>query len=299
MADKTGIQWTDATWNPIRGCEPYSPGCAHCYAANVAARFSQPTEKFPNPPYAGLAVKTPHGGRWTGELLQVEDHLDQPLRWQKPRRIFVNSMSDLFWDKVPFDYIDRVFAVMALARRHTFQVLTKRPERMYEYFQSGAKELMDRWGDACRAEPTWARYREEAIGASWPLPNVWLGTSVESQEFLDPRLSHLARTPAAVRFVSAEPLLGPLMFNHDFNKGATAGLRRHWLDPDGAVNWLIVGGESQKGARPMDPEWVRSLRDQCVNAGVPFFFKQWGGHPNTHARELDGRTWDEFPEDKA
>lgn len=258
MGDKTGIEWTDATWNPIRGCSRVSEGCRNCYAETVANRF-----KGEGQPYAGLIAK---GGQWNGSIKFVPEMLDQPLRWRKPRRIFVNSMSDLFHENVPDEVIDKVFAVMALARQHTFQILTKRPERMRDYMNSDA--LIER--------------NSVVIGARNSMilwPHVWLGVSVEDQKALDERLPLLLDTPAAVRWISAEPLLGPV----DLSCWPIYGPDREQM-----LNWVVVGGESGPHARPMHPEWARSLRDQCAAAGVPFLFKQWGEWaPTANAYETD------------
>ena len=294
MADRTKIEWTDATWNPIRGCTRVSEGCRHCYAEVMAARFSDPGQ-WGN----GLAqrVALPGGGtdhRWTGKVELVDAALDLPLRWRSPRRIFVNSTSDLFHEKVPDEWIDRVFAVMALAPQHTFQVLTKRPERMRDYFLGRrlnfgrASDVLHEMTHPCSEDDhDWAVDQLDAFDASGrPLPNVWLGTSIEDQATADDRIPHLLATPAAVRFISAEPLLGPVDLTGiaiprpdlrasvilDVLNG-TGGLVR---GGPGRIDWVIVGGESGPGARPMHPDWARSLRDQCKAAGVPFFFKQWG-----------------------
>ena len=244
MATST-IEWTDATWNPVAGCAIVSPGCTNCYAMRMAARL----EAMGQDKYRDLT--RPQGGRsaWTGSVKCDETTLDVPLRWRKPRFVFVNSMSDLFHPNVPEAFIARVWTTMAAARRHTFQILTKRPERMRHVTEQFA-----------------------------PLPNVWLGTSVETADYL-PRLDELRATRAVVRFASFEPLLGAIT---DAN---LAG-----------IHWAIVGGESGPGARPMDADWVRSLRRQCENQGVAFFFKQWGGTRKTReGRELDGRTWNTMP----
>lgn len=274
MSDRTGIEWTDATWNPLRGCTRVSEGCRNCYAEHVAARFSCPGQ-----PYEGLAQRTDKGPRWTGKVALVEDVLDQPLRWRRSRRIFVNSMSDLFHESVPDEWIDRIFAVMALAPQHQFQVLTKRPARMRAYLEqdraiNGAP--WDRWTELAFSLGFNVRGLRGSGGlVERPLPNVWLGTSIEDQPTADARIPHLLATPAAVRFVSAEPLLGPV-------DGMYPYLSPAWTEDDpawpklGDIDWLIVGGESGPGARPMHPDWARSLRDQCAAAGVPFFFKQWG-----------------------
>ncbi|MEZ0366785.1 DUF5131 family protein [Mycobacterium sp. pUA109] len=305
MADKTGIEWTDATWNPVTGCNEVSPGCDHCYAKTFAERWrGTPGHYFE------------HGF----EVQLRPDKLDLPLRWSRPRRIFVNSMSDLFHDAVQSDYIADVFAIMAMAPQHTFQVLTKRHARMQSLLKSAA--FQSAVSDAILAYDDGQPVRVFP-GADWPLPNVWLGVSTEDQKWADIRIPALLGTPAAVRWISAEPLLGPI----DLASGG-------YLAPDefdrNGIDWVVVGGESGRGARPMHPEWARSLRDQCVAAGVPFLFKQWGewtpgDHRNPQldgqvpvpfrpecpdpyplgwvrrvgkkaaGRTLDGRTWDQYP----
>lgn len=303
MADKTAIEWTDATWNPIRGCSRVSEACRHCYAEGVAARFSKP-----GLPYEGLArrVALPNGGneaRWTNEIAYAGDTtLLKPLRWEKPRRIFVNSMSDLFHENVPDEIIDRVFAVMAFCPQHTFQILTKRPERMRAYCNSESQAFFDRQFEAMdwvRNHSPFASVREahEHHGIAWhqpafaedmrPLPNVWLGTSVENQATANDRVVTLLSTRAAVRFLSCEPLLGPIDLTSimldgkriDALIGAIAWLNGDDWEHIGAcskVQWVIAGGESGHQARAMHPDWARRLRDDCEYAGVPFFFKQWG-----------------------
>ncbi|MFA4084288.1 phage Gp37/Gp68 family protein [Mycobacteroides salmoniphilum] len=341
MGDKTGIEWADSTWNPITGCDKVSPGCDRCYAETFAERW-RGTE-----------------GHYFEHGFDVQlrpDKLALPLRWTKPRRIFVNSMSDLFHDKVPDDYIANVFAVMARATQHTFQVLTKRHGRMRSLLSS---DLFRRRMYDYLVSIDYAWIRDKPL--SWPLPNVWLGVSAEDQKRADLRIPALLDTPAAVRFVSAEPLLGPIRLDADWlpiscrdcncDSGCNPPANWRWID------WVIVGGESGHGARPMHPDWARSLRDQCVAAGVPFLFKQWGewapapwygpdgathaftgglyrdgagvwvqnfmelGHnpmsgerdretpPGAQGvrrvgkkragRELDGRTWDQYPEETA
>jgi protein gp37 len=241
MAENSAIEWTDATWNPVRGCIKVSPGCKNCYAETFAERW----RGIPGHPY-GQGF----------DLRLVPEKLTEPLKWKTPRRIFVNSMSDLFQDGVPDEFIDRALSVMLEARQHTYQVLTKRAARMAEYFDGW-------WGVTPPSMP----------------PHIWLGVSVEDRKYGLPRIEELRKTPAAVRFLSIEPLLEDL----------------GQIDLTG-IHWVIVGGESGPGARPMREEWVTSLRDQCVAAGVPFFFKQWGGvQKKKHGRELDGRTWDEMP----
>ncbi len=247
----TSIEWTEATWNPVTGCDRVSPGCDHCYALRLAGRLKA----------MGQAKYQRDGDpRTSGPGFGVTCHrraLDEPLTWVKPRLVFVNS-SDLFHDQVPDEFIADVFDVMAChgpIARHTFQVLTKRPQRM--------AKLLQRW-----------RGEDGFHGA----PNVWLGTSIESDRYAF-RAEWLRLAPAAVRFLSLEPRLGPLPSLYL-----------------GGVDWVIVGGESGPGARPMHPDWARDIRDRCVAAGIPFFFKQWGGRtPKAGGRELDGRTWDEMP----
>lgn len=225
----TAIEWTDKTWNPTTGCNKVSPGCKHCYAETVTKRF---TQHFPN----GF------------DFTLRPDRLNDPRRWRKPSRVFVNSMSDLFHERIPFDFLREVFAVMAECDRHIFQILTKRHERLVEL----APEI------------------------DWP-ENVWMGVSVENQDYIH-RVNHLKKVPAAVKFLSCEPLLGPLR-----------------LDLEG-IHWVIVGGESGRGHRPIEVEWVRDLHEQSRASNVAFFFKQWGGiSPKAGGRKLDGRTYDEMP----
>ena len=240
MSEKSAIEWTDATWNPVTGCTQVSPGCAHCYAKTFAERF----EGVPGHPYEKGFALTPR-----------PDRIDQPLLWKQPRMIFVNSMSDLFHEGIEDGFVEEVFDVMRQANWHTFQVLTKRSERLAEL----------------------------APRLPWP-KNIWMGVSVENQRWTT-RIDDLRHVKAAVRFLSCEPLLGPLD-----------------LDLRG-IHWVIVGGESGARARPMKPEWARSIREQCAEADVPFFFKQWGAHNESgqrlskkkSGRLLDGRTWDMLP----
>lgn len=284
MSADTAIEWTDATWNPVRGCSRVSEGCRNCYAERVAARFSGP-----GMPYEGLATIGKNGPRWTGQVRFIGEHLADPLRWRRPRRIFVNSMSDLFHDGVTDEQIAAVFGVMSAASHHTFQVLTKRPERMRRFM--AADDGPDLVAAAC-AELDRVGFNRGCGSAfepdEWPPRNVWLGVSVEDQATADERIPHLLETPAAVRFLSVEPMLGPV----DFTK--VPGFNRVGLEL--SSRWVICGGESGPGARPMQPEWVRAIREQCRIAAVPFFFKQWGGvNKKAAGRELDGRTWDEMP----
>lgn len=296
------IQWTDATWNPVIGCTPVSEGCRNCYAAGHARRMGGNPR---TPYYEGLA-RTAGDGRavFTGVVRTMEDRLDQPLRWTRPRRVFVNSMSDLFHPDVPFEFVDRVFAVMALADRHTFQVLTKRPERMAEYLGHNPTGRLNAVTHArvARAAEAIARSRGEDTAAPywdvwlecWPLPNVWLGTSVEDQTAADERIPHLLRCPAAVRFLSCEPLLGPVdlrSVGHGYHDALTSTCcpfcGEYGVDPcppcrngEGVmVDWIIAGGESGPRARPCNVGWIRSIVDQCREAGVPVFVKQLGADP--------------------
>jgi protein gp37 len=239
MSDNSKIEWTDATWNPLRGCKKISPGCKHCYAETFAERF----RGVPNHPYEqGF------------DLRLIPSKLTEPFSWTSPKTVFVNSMSDLFQDEVPTAYIVAVVQVMAAANWHTYQVLTKRSQRM--------RSLLN---------------RELRFAAS--LPHIWWGVSVEDKKFGLPRIKHLRNTPTTIRFLSIEPLLEDLG-KVDLNE----------------IHWVIVGGESGHGFRPMQEEWVRALLQQCEDASVPFFFKQWGGFPKSKAgRLIDGRTYDEMP----
>ncbi len=264
MGDNTGISWTDATWNPLRGCSRVSAGCVHCYAETVAARFSGSGQ-----PYEGLVHRITRG--WNGKLRFVEDALEQPLRWARPRLIFVNSMSDLFHENVPDAWIDRIFAVMALALRHTFQVLTKRPERMLAYMNMRTDNREHAISEQMRVI---SHGRDPGL-PELPLPNVWLGVSVEDQTAADLRIPLLLQCSAAVRWLSCEPLLGPVDLDRVLwpNKNGHRGEHSGEL---GQIDWVVAGGESGPGARPMQPVWARTLRDACVQAGVPYYFKQWG-----------------------
>lgn len=240
MSDNSKIEWTDATWNPVRGCTKVSPGCVHCYAETFAERFR------------GVPG---HAFEFGFDLRLVPNKLAEPLRWARPKKIFVNSMSDLFHEDVPDEYIEKVCRVMLTANWHTYQILTKRADRMAALLQG--------------------KLREAAKAA-----HIWWGMSVENRKHGLPRIDKLRSAKPKVAFLSVEPLLEDL---GAFNLSG--------------IDWVIVGGESGSGARPMSPEWVRSIRDQCRSAGVPFFFKQWGGVKKSKTgRELDSRTYDEFPD---
>lgn len=261
------IQWTDAVWNPVRGCSHISAGCANCYAARQAHRFDTCSERSP---YHGLTKPLDPWGRvrWSGEVRFVPEMLDAPLRWRRPRRVFVNSMSDLFHESVTDEQIAAVFGVMAACPQHVFQVLTKRPERMARWFE-------------------WFATMSPGLDG-WPLPNVWLGVSCEDQRAADERIPLLLQTPAAVRFVSCEPLLGPVNFARSglaFGVPLANGSR--WFGSKPGIDWVIVGGESGPGARPCDVEWIRSIVRQCRAAGVPVFVKQLGSCPQDHGTGLD------------
>ncbi|TQV85221.1 phage Gp37/Gp68 family protein [Exilibacterium tricleocarpae] len=264
MADKTGIEWTDTTWNPIRGCSRVSEGCRNCYAETVANRFKRSGQ-----PYHGLIAK---GGQWNGEVKLVDYKLEDPLHWIKPRRVFVNSMSDLFHEKVPEDYIWNVFAVMALTPRHTFQILTKRPERMLKFMQH-LNSSPDYLGDVAAQ---YVEYDKIPEHKHWPPRNIWLGVSVEDQLTADYRIALLMESPAAVRWVSIEPMIGGVNLKKIAVGGgyvdALIGARPAWHPLD----WVVVGGESGHNARPMQADWVRNIRDQCADTKTAFFFKQWG-----------------------
>lgn len=310
MSDKSGIEWTESTWNPVTGCSKVSHGCKHCYAEREWPRLAAPRAK-PNI-YTGRAFT---------DVVCHPEKLDIPLRWTKPRRIFVNSMSDLFHESVPDEFIEAVFVVMQMANQHTFQVLTKRPERMLHFLTNMDSRLHE------------LGYPQGVAGR---YPNVWFGVSIEDQATADERIPSLLDSPAAVRFLSCEPLIGPI----DLSAGLL-WLKQFPIEPN--IHWVIVGGESGPKARPMHPDWVRSLRDQCQATSVPFFFKQWGewipgegdgrapakwqngetgkhscaekesatyhkwgpfGEPGAFAlrigkkaagRDLDRRTWDEYP----
>ena len=340
----TKIEWADETWNPTTGCDRVSPGCDNCYALTMAPRL----KAMGDPKYQADGDPRTSG---PGFGLTVHPHtLDAPLHWRKPRRVFVNSMSDLFHDQVPDAFILHTFAIMALADSHTFQVLTKRPGRMASLLgrhgfaddvQRTMTYLVDNGAPVTGAKVSEIRGRAGAWLplTTFPLRNVWLGTSVESQKWADVRIPKLLETPAAVRFLSCEPLLGPVDLVPPLKSWADG--RAVQINQN--LHWVIVGGESGRGARPMHPDWARTLRDQCAAAAVPFFFKQWGawgpspggvrpgdvclsadGFSDTAGtdyvcfanesdgetmrlyrskeaagRELDGRTWDEYPQPEA
>ena len=288
MSDGSKIEWCDATWNVVRGCSVVSPGCTNCYAMKTAHRFNRPGGA-----YDGLTEVGNHGPRWTGKIRLVPEKLDEPLHWRKPRRVFVNSMSDLFHEDVPDQFIDKVFRAMGACddqdRAHTFQILTKRPARMREYM-------------GMRAYHAWNLCR--LATERFPPSNVWLGASCENQKTADERIPLLLQTPAAVRFVSAEPLIAAVDLSYNAMCGpcglgppAPPKPKRpdHWTSgraSDGGrslvrgIDWVIVGGESGPGARPCDVEWIRSIVEQCQEAQTPVFVKQLGARPKGWCRSL-------------
>jgi len=273
MSDGSSIEWTDASWNAVVGCTKVSPGCDHCYAERITERF--------------------HGKGSFAVVQRSEEKLYLPLKWRKPRRVFVNSMSDLFHDDVPDSFIAGVFNVMWLAHQHTFQVLTKRHGRMRSLLSDPgfARRVLDAGGVSPSWDPDRAVDGSRISPSWWPLKNVWLGVSVENQQWADIRIPALLDTPAAVRWLSCEPLLGPVDLASWLVDHGEPG--RPWGI---SIGWVVVGGESGLASRPMNPDWARSLRDQCTAAEVPFFFKQWGGRtPKANGRTLDERTWDEYP----
>ena len=320
----SNIEWTDATWNPVIGCTPVSPGCLNCYAATMARRLEAMGKKEYQPRKVEvhtedcqecqgtgrdddtgdcqicrgcmplgrtIRIAEVKNGRavFTGEVRCLPERLTEPLHWNRPRMVFVNSMSDLFHEAVPFEFIDRVFAVMALCPQHTFQVLTKRPERMAEYLDAtvsafdGAILRPRAWERMCSHMRAIDEYADPTDLTPWPLPNLWLGTSGEDQDRANERVPHLMRCPAAVRFLSCEPLLGAVDLDAcgatpcDAVDGFpdTIGCPK----PCPGVNWVIVGGESGPHARPCDVAWIRSIVRQCAEAGVPCFVKQLGAVP--------------------
>jgi protein gp37 len=289
MSDKSKIEWTDATWNVITGCSVVSAGCKNCYAMKLAG-----TRLRNHPSRTGLTKDSAAGPVWTGEVRFNDKWLIQPVQWKRPRRVFVCAHGDLFHESVPDAWIDNVFAVMAIANQHTFQILTKRPGRMLDYLNSPKRGLriqnvvddMESWD-----EELIPRDQCAPLIKTWPLPNVWLGVSVENQATADERIPLLLQTPAAKRFVSIEPMLGkvylhysvcPKCLKHHSHSTWGAGTvclscgKYHGINIKEYIHWVIVGGEIGQNARPMHPEWARSIRDQCKAAGVPFLFKQWG-----------------------
>lgn len=322
MGDRSGIEWTEATWNPVVGCSILSAGCSRCYAMREAHRLAT---RLGIDKYAGTTDETKAGPVWNGTVRLHQPHLDQPLRWKRPRRIFVNSMSDLFHEALSDEDIDKVFAVMAFTRHHTFQVLTKRSERMLSYLDQPRRRRA--WEAVIRT-----MFGRESASPPPVLPNVWVGVSVEDQAAADARIPDLLSAPVAVRWLSCEPLLGPVDLTRvgygedpfDDCGGhpesaigavatgmwwdATTG--HFWSDnryADGSrsdlelsarhprIDWVVCGGESGDRGRPMHPDWARSLRDQCAAAGTPFLFKQWGAWTVTYDRDVEDPDWRRCP----
>jgi protein gp37 len=296
MSDKTGIAWTDATWNPVRGCSRVSEGCRNCYAERVAVRFSgpgQPYEGFADVPEGKRhsqtgAATTGVRGNWTGKVALVEKQLPIAMRWKKPRKIFVNSMSDLFHESLSFETIDKVFAVMTMAPQHTFQVLTKRPKIMQDYMielLAGKRQVASRAREMAGSIVGGLI----ALGAMRegerlvPPTNVWLGVSVEDQKTADERIPILLRTPAWKRFVSYEPALGRVDFS-PWVCSDVAGVGCGSAVVSNRLDWIIVGGESGQGARPFNVDWARTTVEQCREAKVACFVKQFGPRPFDHPR---------------
>ncbi len=278
MSQASKIEWTDRTWNPTRGCSIVSPGCHHCYAMTQAHRFSGPGGT-----YEGLTKLTKAGPQWTGKVVTVEDKLLEPLSWKTPARVFVDSMSDLFHEAVPDAFVDRVFAVMGARQVHTFQILTKRAARMRAYMSDPLRHetVIEAWS---RTVPRFANRR--TVGP-WPLPNVWIGISAENQEQLEHRIGPLCQTPAAVRFLSCEPLLGPL----DFAKvGGLGHLKAGIGTAVPGIDWVIVGGESGPGARPCALEWIERVVEQCRESRTPAFVKQLGAYVVSEGRTAPADT---------
>jgi protein gp37 len=324
------IEWCNRTWNPVVGCSKVSAGCKNCYAIRMAWRLQHIHHSKDK--YAGTVEKTAGGQlNWTGKVNTIESELLKPLRWKNPTMIFVNSQSDLFHESIQFEFIDQVFAIMALCPQHTFQVLTKRPARMVEYFKSrdeDIREIRDAAEIIVCTDPHFFHVKQRLKGEArkqvgplhitstilphlkeagwywdviytdfgnesileyegeWPLKNLWIGVSVENQQAANERIPLLLQVPAAVRFLSCEPLLGPIDLTA-IPQTVSPGYFGDCLQPYHVphcdketsyptINWVIVGGESGTGARPVHPDWVRSLRDQCQQAGVSYFFKQWG-----------------------
>jgi protein gp37 len=320
----TKIEWTDETVNPVRGCRRKSAGCQRCYAERLAATRLRHLDK-----YKDLAAMTPNGPRWSGKVQLDIDAIKKVLKWKKSKRIFVCDMSDLFYEEVPDDFIERVFAVMAVAQQHQFQILTKRSDRMLEWFNTAPVLYKERaeavawWAEAMDLCIWDARGDQEhlytlpmpgrdlsrrKVFPGWPLPNVWLGVSAEDQEAADERIPDLLNTPAATRYISYEPALGPIEFEPSW-------LSMHLVDLDGNIHmpqaegissvggdwkhgldWVIAGAESGPGHRPCEIEWMQSAKDQCEQAKVAFFFKQFVENGRKVSLPvLDGRTWDQYP----
>lgn len=301
MADNSKIEWTSATWNPITGCSIASPGCIHCYAMTLAGGRLRH-----HPSRKGLTEPSKNGPIWNGTVRFNEGWLDEPLKWKQPRMIFVCAHGDLFHENVPDEWIDKIVAVMALTPRHVFQVLTKRADRMRAYFSDPA------WYgraavqvDEVKPSTLWngnAYEAKRSLSHHEPLRNVWLGTSAERQQEAEERIPHLLATPAAVRFISAEPLIKPIDLTglqHGFaittnalTGNSTGNDNPPYARSGARLDWVIVGGESGRNARPMEPAWASDLRAQCAETGVAFFMKQL-----SKANTKDYKKFEAFPAD--
>lgn len=335
MGDKTTISWVEtrnadgstssgATWNPLLGCSKISSGCTRCFAVNVSQSMLRKGNAKVKEDYAGLTMVHKNGqADWSGVVRFLPDRLLQPMKWARPRRIFVNSLSDCFHPDVKEDDLDAIFCVMAMCPQHTFMILTKRPERMQEYFTThdglaGREEMVMNhaqsiagvvWDSRGSDASKYARFGAPAPSADalkkrrpwpgWPLQNVWLGTSIENQDAADERIPHLLRTPAAARFLSAEPLIAPLNLRSHFahsvhcRKGPALGGPCECP----TISWCIVGGESGPGFRPMPLEWARDIQRQCKDAGVKYFFKQTAGIRSGMGEDALGEVIHEFPDE--
>jgi protein gp37 len=303
----TKIQWATDTINPIVGCSHAgSPACDHCYAEGMARRLATMPQTAER--YAGV---TDEHGHWTGITRFVESELEKPLKWKAPRRIFVGSMTDLFHESVPFEWIDWVFGMMACCPQHTFMVLTKRPARKLQYMtQDGVGRVGYVEGRAKRIMRERGTPIPVGKALRWPLPNVWLGVTAEDQQRADERIPILLQIPAAVRFVSIEPLLGPVNLYKYYapcryceaekpmmEMCVASDCPQAFNEHNASIDWVIVGGESSHNARPLHPSWARSLRDQCQAAGVPYFFKQWGSWYPFYDRDVDDPDWQNIPKE--
>jgi len=283
------IEWTNKTWNPIVGCSKCSPGCDNCYAEKMANRLAcmsvkdDRSEMFRVDSKGKYAMVT-NNGKWNGKTFFSEIDLNKPYQWKKPRMIFVCSMGDLFHESVPFEWVNQVMAIIAICQQHTFQILTKRPERMKQYFAPIGGTTRRDWVASKMA-------RKLNVSTlkfpDWPLPNLWLGVTAENQVMADKRIPILLQIPAAIRFVSVEPMLGPV------------DIHPHGLSPDRPLlDWVICGGETGHNARPIHCIWVQALKEQCRLANVPFFFKSWGGKNKSNHR-IDGIEYHQFPISKS
>jgi len=305
MGDKTGIEWCDATWNPIKGCSRLSAGCRHCWAEGMASRFGGPGEHF-----HGLTKN----GRWLGVTKFYEKTLDQPIRWKRPRMIAVCLMGDMFHPSVPDEWIDRVYDVMCEANQHIYMVLTKYPERMAAYFRTKVKPYVRKgFVEVFSGAEEIEAHRKKHLEAYIP-EHIWAGASIENQKAADERIVHLLRAPVLTSYLSVEPMLGRIVLRMpevgEIEKEPTSPLAnpkewddyKYWAACDRGVKWVICGGESQAGARPMKVEWAQLLAKQCKDAHVPFFFKQgsksnWPDFKNadTFPEDLQMRAFPEFP----